>query len=103
MYSRYRGDVQYCPEDDIHFPTLTVEQTINFTATTRAPRDRGNKSRTEFANRLTDILLTVFGLQHARKTPVGDRIVRGISGGEKRRVSLAEVLATRSCICTWDK
>lgn len=22
----FRGDVQYCPEDDVHFPTLTVNQ-----------------------------------------------------------------------------
>lgn len=26
----YRGDVQYCPEDDVHFPTLSVEQVSVF-------------------------------------------------------------------------
>jgi ATP-binding cassette subfamily G (WHITE) protein 2 (SNQ2) len=26
--AHYRGDVQYSPEDDVHFPTLTVEETI---------------------------------------------------------------------------
>jgi ATP-binding cassette, subfamily G (WHITE), member 2, SNQ2 len=36
----YRGDVQYSPEDDIHFPNLTVGQTVKFATTMRAPRLR---------------------------------------------------------------
>ncbi|KXN88770.1 Brefeldin A resistance protein [Leucoagaricus sp. SymC.cos] len=98
VYNRYRGDVQYCPEDDVHFPMLTVEQTLKFAATTRTPRYRGNESRKDFADRVTDILTTVFGLRHVRKTPVGDHMLRGVSGGEKKRVSIAEALAARSCI-----
>ena len=38
--AHYRGDVQYCPEDDVHFPTLTVDQTLRFAAETRTPRQR---------------------------------------------------------------
>ncbi|KAF9449781.1 pleiotropic drug resistance ABC transporter [Macrolepiota fuliginosa MF-IS2] len=102
LYNHYRGDVQYCPEDDIHFPTLTVEQTLQFAATARTPRHRAIDSRNEFADKLTDILTTVFGLRHARKTPVGDHMLRGVSGGEKKRVSIAEALAARSCIGAWD-
>lgn len=103
LQSRYRGDVQYCPEDDIHFPTLTVEQTLQFAATTRIPHHRPTETRKEFSKRVTDVLTTVFGLRHARKTPVGDHMIRGVSGGEKKRVSIAEALATRSCIGAWDK
>jgi ATP-binding cassette subfamily G (WHITE) protein 2 (SNQ2) len=54
-------------------------------------------------DRVTDMLTTVFGLRHARKTPVGDHMLRGVSGGEKKRVSIAETLAARSCIGAWDK
>ena len=32
-----RGDVVYSPEDDIHFPTLTVSETLGFAVATRAP------------------------------------------------------------------
>lgn len=102
MHERYRGDVQYCPEDDVHFPTLTVEQTLKFAATMRTPRHRGTETRDEFADRVTDMLTTIFGLRHARKTPVGDHMLRGVSGGEKKRVSIAETLAARSCIACWD-
>jgi ATP-binding cassette subfamily G (WHITE) protein 2 (SNQ2) len=52
---------------------------------------------------ITDILTTIFGLRHARKTPVGDAAIRGVSGGEKKRVSIAEAMAARSLIGAWDK
>lgn len=44
---------------------------------------------------ITNIVITVFGLNYARKTPVGDPVVRGVSGGEKKRMSIAEALTTR--------
>lgn len=103
LQKHFRGDVQYCPEDDIHFPTLTVEQTIKFAATTRTPRTRLEESRKDFSETNTRLLTTVFGLRHALNTPVGDAAIRGVSGGEKKRVSIAEALATRSCIGAWDK
>ncbi|TFK38228.1 pleiotropic drug resistance ABC transporter [Crucibulum laeve] len=99
----YRGDVQYCPEDDVHFPTLTVEQTLAFAAKTRAPQARPNDlSRDDYTTQVTDILTTIYGLRHAKKTPVGDAAIRGVSGGEKKRVSIAEASATRSRVTSWD-
>jgi ATP-binding cassette subfamily G (WHITE) protein 2 (SNQ2) len=88
VHKHYRGDVQYCPEDDILFPTLTVDQTIHFAAKTRAPHSRiHGMSKDEYTRRVTDIYLTIFGLNHVRNTPVGDASIRGVSGGEKKRVS----------------
>jgi ATP-binding cassette subfamily G (WHITE) protein 2 (SNQ2) len=92
----FRGDVQYCPENDVHFPTLTVHQTLGFAAAARTPQGG------TFDN-VTTTLSTVFGLKHALDTPVGDAAIRGISGGEKKRVSIAEALASRACIGAWDK
>ena len=83
--------------------TLTDEQTIQFAARTRTPRDRADYSREQFQETLTTILTTVFGLRHARKTPVGDAAVRGVSGGEKKRVSITEAMASRARITCWDK
>ena len=84
----FRGDVQYCPEDDIHFPTLTVKQTLEFAAKTRAPQSRiENISRSQYTHHVTDIYSTIFGLNHVQDTPVGDAAIRGVSGGEKKRVS----------------
>jgi hypothetical protein len=88
----------------VHFPTLTVEQTIQFAATTRTPEVRlGGNTRKSFRIGMTDVLTTIFGLRHVKKTPVGDASIRGVSGGEKKRVSISEALATRSLITSWDK
>ncbi|KIJ14545.1 hypothetical protein PAXINDRAFT_169702, partial [Paxillus involutus ATCC 200175] len=101
--NRYRGDVLYCPEDDVHFPTLTVEQTLSFAATMRTPQKRlANQSREEFTKLVVEVLMRIFGLGHARHMVVGDAAIRGISGGEKKRVSIAEALACRSKIHAWD-
>ena len=99
----YRGDVQYCPEDDVHFPTLTVDQTLRFAAKTRAPRTRlDEESREQYISGVVDVVETVFGLRHVKNTLVGDASIRGVSGGEKKRVSISEALATRSLLTSWD-
>lgn len=103
LRQHYRGDVQYCPEDDVHFATLSVAQTIGFAARARTPRQRVGETRKQFAEKATDMLATLFGLRHALGTPVGDAAIRGVSGGEKKRVSITESLASRACIGTWDK
>ena len=102
--AHYRGDIQYSPEEDVHFPTLAVEETIRFAAKTRAPHTRADgQTRGELVEEITDILLSVFGLRHARDAVVGDARIRGVSGGEKKRVSISEALACRSIINCWDK
>lgn len=44
----------------------------------------------------------MFGISHTAKTMVGDAMVRGISGGERKRVSIAESLATGGALTSWD-
>ncbi|KAJ6512909.1 pleiotropic drug resistance ABC transporter [Mycena sanguinolenta] len=103
IHAHYRGDVQYCPEDDVHFPTLTVEQTLRFAARLRAPQAKARfQTRDEYVESMVEILTTVFGLRHVRGTQVGDNAIRGVSGGEKKRVSIAEALAMRMRIGAWD-
>ena len=104
IFKHFRGDVIYCPEDDIHFPTLTVDETLRFAAKMRAPHKRiEDRTRSSYVTTMTDILQTIFGLRHTKNTPVGDAAIRGVSGGEKKRVSLSEALTLHSAITTWDK
>lgn len=44
----------------------------------------------------------MFGIDHTRHTLVGDAFTRGVSGGERKRVSIAETLATKSTVVAWD-
>ncbi|KAG1894172.1 uncharacterized protein F5891DRAFT_1256410, partial [Suillus fuscotomentosus] len=81
-----------------------VEETLSFAIKTRTPQTRfTNQSRKQFNPEFLDVLLRIFGLQHARKTVVGDAAIHGVSGGEKKRVSIAEALSCRSMIGAWDK
>lgn len=60
-------------------------------------------SKDEYVETVTKTLGTVFGLRHVKDTKVGDAAIRGVSGGERKRVSIAEALATRAKLGAWDK
>ncbi|UKZ49886.1 hypothetical protein TrVGV298_004139 [Trichoderma virens] len=102
-FKRYRGEAVYNAEDDVHHPTLTVEQTLGFALDVKMPAKRpGNMSKTEFKEHIITLLLKMFNIEHTRKTVVGDAFVRGVSGGERKRVSIAEMMITNACILSWD-
>jgi ABC-type multidrug transport system ATPase subunit len=78
-------------EDDIHFPTLKVEETMDFAASTKL--SKGHTKKDIASTR--DSILDKLGIGHTKSTMVGNEAVRGVSGGERKRVSLAEVMATQ--------
>lgn len=91
MHKDFRGEVIYNAETDVHFPNLTVGQTLSFAAKARVPRTRiGNVSREAYAEHLRDLVMAIFGLTHTLNTKVGNDFIRGVSGGERKRVSIAE-------------
>ena len=103
-----RGEVVYAPEDDEHFPTLMVKDTLRFAAATRAPRGdyrvtfAEKDSRRAFTKLTREAIATILGLRHTYNTVVGDSMLRGVSGGERKRVSIGEVLAARAKIVMFD-
>jgi ATP-binding cassette subfamily G (WHITE) protein 2 (SNQ2) len=101
--NRFRGEAVYNDEDDLHHPTLTVGQTLDFALETKVPGKRpAGLSRTDFKNKVIDLLLNMFNIAHTRNTIVGNPFVRGISGGERKRVSIAEMMVTGATVCSWD-
>ncbi|KIW29433.1 uncharacterized protein PV07_05248 [Cladophialophora immunda] len=103
MHQRYRGEVVYQAETDVHFPHLTVGQTLLFDALAKTPRNRlPGVTRKKHAQVIRDVVMAVFGLTHTVNTRVGNDYVRGVSGGERKRVSIAEVALTRSPLQCWD-
>lgn len=100
---RYRGEAVYNEEDDVHHPTLTVGQTLGFALETKVPGKRpAGMSSDELKEKIIDMLLKMFNIQHTKNTIVGNPYVRGVSGGERKRVSIAEMMVTGATVCSYD-
>ncbi|KAL1762505.1 ABC-2 type transporter-domain-containing protein [Schizophyllum commune] len=105
MAKMYKGEVVYNEEDDRHIPTLTVGQTLQFALSTKTPGPAGRQpgvTRKQFEEEVQDTLLKMLNISHTKNTLVGDEFVRGVSGGERKRVSIAEMMATRARVQSWD-
>ncbi|KAE8453210.1 hypothetical protein EG329_011277 [Mollisiaceae sp. DMI_Dod_QoI] len=103
MHHDFRGECIYQAEVDVHFPQLTVGQTLEFAARARAPRNRiPGVTRAQYATHMRDVIMAVFGLTHTINTKVGNDFIRGISGGERKRVSIAEAALGGSPLQCWD-
>nr|GMD55865.1 ABC transporter G family member 6-like [Ipomoea batatas]GMD57375.1 ABC transporter G family member 6-like [Ipomoea batatas] len=74
----------YVMQDDLLYPMLTVEETLMFAAEFRLPRTLSKSKKKMRVQALIDQL----GLHNAAKTVIGDEGHRGVSGGERRRVSI---------------
>jgi ABC-type multidrug transport system ATPase subunit len=80
---------------DVHFPTLPVLKTLAFAAQTNVPTDGMKASdRSQKVDTVTETLLKVFGLEGTKATMVGNEFIQGVSGGERKRVSLAEIASS---------
>ena len=97
--------VDYCDEADTHIAVLTVKETLEFAwrATTGGSHLSENsmgsvKSQQHYAKTMDDGLskvmniIKLLGLESCQDTIVGDDMLKGISGGQKRRVTLGEIL-----------
>ena len=88
---------------DTHFPMLSVGDTLTFAARARAPRSTpGGLKKTEWAQHLRDVVMATFGISHTVNTRVGNDFVRGVSGGERKRVSIAEAALSGAPVQAWD-
>ncbi|KAJ1898592.1 ATP-binding cassette transporter snq2 [Kickxella alabastrina] len=98
----YRGEVAYNQEDDMHFPTLTVRKTLEFAIKCKTPSRQVLNDPEGYRRDMLDMLLDMYGLTSCADTIVGNAFLRGISGGERKRVSIAEQVASGASIEVWD-
>jgi ABC transport system ATP-binding/permease protein len=91
---QFRQGLGYVPQDDIVHPELTVYETLYYAARLRLPRDT---SGAEISRRITDVMATL-ELTERRTTEV-----RQLSGGQRKRVSIAVELLTEPSIFYLDE
>ncbi|KAF9875065.1 ABC transporter [Colletotrichum karsti] len=103
MHDWFRGDVLYNAEVDVHLAPLTVGDTLEFASRARVPATipAGLISK-QYARIMRDVLMASFGITHTLNTKVGDDYVRGVSGGERKRVSIVEAALTGAKFQCWD-
>jgi ATP-binding cassette subfamily G (WHITE) protein 2 (SNQ2) len=91
--------------EDIHSPTLTVAQTLGFAIKNKVAsyvRVSGKGAVGKHIHELLDVFTFALGISHTKGTLVGNEFVRGVSGGERKRVSIGEVMAAQGSITCWD-
>jgi ABC-type multidrug transport system ATPase subunit len=78
---------------------LTVEETLMHSAQMRLPR---KYSRNAIKDKVDDVL-AFLGLSAVRNSLIGDEVIRGISGGQRRRVNIGMELVAEPIIMFLDE
>lgn len=99
MYENYRAEMIYIAENDAHFAELSIADTLSFAiqATHSDQSTKGNSAEQPLQN-----LVSSFDLHNARNVRIGNEVLKGSSGGEKRRVTIAEAVANEPSLQYWD-
>lgn len=105
MAKDFRGEIIYNPEDDLHYATLSVKRTLTFALQTRTPGKESRlegETRQDYVREFLRVVTKLFWIEHTLGTKVGNEFIRGVSGGERKRVSIAEAMITRASVQGWD-
>ncbi|KAK6158538.1 hypothetical protein DH2020_005852 [Rehmannia glutinosa] len=86
----------FVAQDDVLYPHLTVFETLLFTALLRLPKSLSKEEKTQHV----DHIIAELGLTRCRNSMIGGPLFRGISGGEKKRVSIGLASGGRTVITT---
>ncbi|XP_066430194.1 broad substrate specificity ATP-binding cassette transporter ABCG2 isoform X1 [Eleutherodactylus coqui] len=80
----------YVVQDDVVMGTLTVRENLQFSAALRLPRSLKQKEKDERINQIIKEL----GLTKVANSKVGTELIRGVSGGERKRTNIGMELIT---------
>ncbi|OQS07172.1 ATP-binding Cassette (ABC) Superfamily [Thraustotheca clavata] len=89
----------YILQDDLFYETLTVREHLLFQAELRM----GKTFNSSACQQRVDYVLNELGLEKCRDTQIGGIGVRGISGGERKRLSFATEILTNPSILFVDE
>jgi len=81
--------LRYVEQDDVMYRTLTVREILTFAAVLKLPGKMKKKEKQQRVERI----MTILGLMPIADTLIGDPEHRGVSGGERKRVSIG------TCFC----
>ncbi|EEY67203.1 ATP-binding Cassette (ABC) Superfamily [Phytophthora infestans T30-4] len=108
LHRRLPQLVSYVPQRDKHYPELTVKETLEFAhaacgevlsehdashLVNGTPDENAEalKAAQALVKHYPDVVIQQLGLENCQHTIVGDAMLRGVSGGERKRVTTGEM------------
>lgn len=89
----------FVTQDDVLYPHLTVTETLLFTAMLRLPKSLTQDEKVSHVDRV----VTELGLTKCQNSLIGGPLFRGISGGEKKRVSIGQEMLINPSLLLLDE
>ncbi|KAL8266861.1 hypothetical protein R6Q59_004205 [Mikania micrantha] len=89
----------FVTQDDVLYPHLTVTETLLFTAMLRLPTSLSQDEKVDHVERV----IAELGLTRCKNSMIGGPLFRGISGGEKKRVSIGQEMLINPSLLLLDE
>ncbi|XVF63293.1 hypothetical protein PTKIN_Ptkin09bG0076300 [Pterospermum kingtungense] len=89
----------FVTQDDVLYPHLTVRETLVFCSLLRLPKTLTKKEKISVA----EMVISELGLSKCENTIIGNSFIRGISGGERKRVSIAHEMLINPSLLILDE
>uniref|UniRef100_A0A7N0RC10 ABC transporter domain-containing protein n=1 Tax=Kalanchoe fedtschenkoi TaxID=63787 RepID=A0A7N0RC10_KALFE len=89
----------FVPQDDLLYPHLTVRETLIFCSLLRLPSTLPKSHKINAA----ESVISDLGLAKCQHTIIGNGFVRGVSGGERKRVSIAHEMLVNPSLLILDE
>ncbi|KAJ4710606.1 ABC transporter family protein [Melia azedarach] len=89
----------FVTQDDVLYPHLTVLETLTYAALLRLPKKLSRQEKIEQA----ELVVMELGLTRCRNNVVGGPLLRGISGGERKRVSIGQEMLVNPSLLLLDE
>lgn len=89
----------FVAQDDVLYPHLTVRETLVFCALLRLPNSLSKSDKIAVA----ESVISELGLSKCENTIIGNGFVRGVSGGERKRVSIGHEMLVNPSLLVLDE